>query len=56
MSRHAIQADFYQLSVNGRHLLKASRFSVLPGGQDEYVLSYETVIQQEGECMKEWLV
>lgn len=28
-----------------------SVFLYLLGGQEEYVLSYETVMQQEGECL-----
>lgn len=32
-----------------------SVFLSLLGGQEEYVLSYETVTQQEGECPSLWL-
>ncbi len=32
-----------------------SVFLSLLGGQEEYVLSYETVTQQEGECLSLWI-
>lgn len=50
LKRNAIQPY-----VSVRYLPKPSLFSVLPGGQEEYVLSYETVLQQEGKCLKETL-
>lgn len=51
-----MQTDLHHLIVHLRHFLKAFLSSVFPGGQEEYVLSYETVIQHEGKCLKEWLV
>lgn len=52
MRRHAIRADLYQLITNAGNVLKASLFSIPAGGQEEYVLSYETVIQHEGEHLE----
>ena len=41
----------FQLILNDCLVLNASVFSAQSGGQEEYILSYETVMQQEGKCL-----